>query len=100
MKTLLANPALLRLEKIVARTAAITLVMHTTKLSALCPVCQRPSSSIHSRYQRCLADLPWEGIAVRVELYTRKFFCRYDNCVRQVFCERLPEVVAPYARQT
>jgi transposase len=100
MKTLLANPALLRLEKIVTRAAAITVVMHTTPLTASCPVCQQPSGRVHSRDQRCLADLPWEGIAVRVELHTRKFFCRNGNCVRQVFCERLPEVAAPYARQT
>ena len=30
----------------------------------------------------------------------RKFRCRNDLCLRKVFCERLPKVVAKYARRT
>jgi transposase len=47
-----------------------------------------------------LADLPWEGIAVRVRLQVRRFFCQNDACQQAIFCERLPEIAERYARQT
>jgi transposase len=100
MNTLLANPSLLHLEKIAANAETISVVMKTTADRAPCPECGRPSARIHSRYQRRLADLPWEGVAVRLELRLRKFFCRREGCARRVFCERLPDVAAPYARKT
>lgn len=100
MKTLLANPALLHIEKIVAQVETITIVIKTAGRHASCPQCGQPSTQVHSRYQRSVADLPWEGIAVRLELHTRKFFCRNEACRRRIFCERLPEVVAPYGRKT
>jgi hypothetical protein len=43
-----------------------------------------------------LTDLPWGEITVKLELQTRKFFCDNDECRQRIFCERLPEVVAPY----
>jgi hypothetical protein len=42
----------------------------------------------------------WHGLALKLVLYTRKFFCDNPNCGRQIFTERLPELVAPYARRT
>jgi hypothetical protein len=44
--------------------------------------------------------MSWGEITVRLELQTRKFFCDNDGCWQRIFCERLPEVVAPYGRQT
>jgi transposase len=49
---------------------------------------------------RHVADLPWHGVTARLELHTRKLRCRNELCERKVFCERLPEVVAAYARKT
>ena len=40
------------------------------------------------------------GCAVRLELHVRRFFCANPECERQIFTERLPTVVAPYARRT
>src|SRR5947207_4958293 len=40
------------------------------------------------------------GCAVRLKLHTRRFFCPNPECPRQIFTERLPSVVAPYARRT
>lgn len=40
------------------------------------------------------------GWAVRLELHVRRFFCRNQECPRSIFTERLPQVVAPYARRT
>lgn len=100
MKTLLAAPDLLALEKITLRPEAVVLVVHTNRTSACCPRCQASSVKVHSRYVRSVADLPWEGNAVRLELHTRKFFCQNADCPQKVFCERLPPVAERYARQT
>jgi len=100
MKTLLASPALLHLEKIVAQSETITVLVKTTAHHSPCPDCGQPSTRLHSRYRRRVADLPWEGVAVRLELHVRKFFCRHEACERRIFCERLPEVVPPYGRKT
>jgi transposase len=47
-----------------------------------------------------LADLPWQGVAVRIHLQVRRFFCVVAECPRRVFTERLPDLAAPYARRT
>jgi transposase len=65
-----------------------------------CPSCGTWSAAVHSRYQRTIADLPWGGQAVRLHLRVRKFYCRQPICTRRVFTERLPHIVAPYARRT
>jgi transposase len=76
------------------------MLVSTKGEQAHCPLCDHASTSIHSHYQRTLADLPWNGIAVRLRLTTRRFFCRTKDCPRRIFTERLPGVVAPYARRT
>lgn len=100
MKTLLADPATLKLEKIVLRPGVITVHVRTSPPATACPSCHKVAARVHSRYTRQVADLPWEGICVRLMLRTRKFFCSNEVCMRQVFCERLPSVVAPYGRAT
>ncbi len=35
-----------------------------------------------------------------MELHTRRFRCRNSLCTQRIFCERLPRVVARYARKT
>src|SRR5512135_2755397 len=72
----------------------------TTSSGARCPLCQCRSESIHSRSVRCVADLPWAGWAVRLELHVRRFFCHHEKCQRRIFTERLPDVVASSARRT
>ena len=47
-----------------------------------------------------MADVPWGAYAVRLQLRVRKFFCDNPPCPRQIFTERLPAVVAPWARRT
>lgn len=67
---------------------------------AACPLCNKKSRKVHSRYRRHLADLPWADVPVSISLQARRFFCPNDNCPRVIFCERLPGVVAPWARRT
>ena len=97
---LLADPSVLILEKINSENDVITMVVKTIQSQSLCPSCNKPSSRIHSRYQRQVADLPWQGATVRMELLARKFFCLQENCQQRIFCERIPDVVATYSRQT
>lgn len=98
--TLLADPNAIEIEKFVSFDDKILIVVRTRKKTANCPKCNQPSSSLKTRYCRQLADLPWHGIAIRLELHTRKFRCRNEICLQKVFCERLPKVVAPHARRT
>lgn len=98
--TLLPDPACLHLKLIDASEEAITVVVTTTSSEAECPLCHQRSARIHSRYVRQVADLPWMGCAVRLELHVRRFFCTHLECARHIFAERLPSVVEPYARCT
>lgn len=98
--TLLLDPSRLTLDLIRADRSSITVLMATTATSAACPLCGESSSRLHSRYVRTLADLPWHGVAVSVQLTVRRFFCEAAECSRRIFAERLPGVAAPYARRT
>ena len=75
-------------------------VLRSKAPAACCPLCGGASSSIHSHYQHAPTDRPWAGHPVKLILCVRKFFCRVPSCVRRVFTERLPAVVAPWARTT
>jgi transposase len=97
---ILPDPDRLHLTGLSADTQAITLTVCTTGQTAACPACGGGSARVHSRYTRTLADLPWQGVPVRVRLRVRRFFCDTLACARRIFTERLPDVVAPYARRT
>src|SRR2546425_8437360 len=98
--TLLPDASGLHLVRLEADEQFILAVVETTSPEALCPLCQCRSQSIHSRYVRVVADLPWAGWAVRLDLHVRRFFCLNKECMRQIFTERVPDVVAPSARRT
>jgi transposase len=98
--TLLADPETIGLKKIVPDHSSLTLVAQTTRPQAECPRCYQPSTRVHSYYARSVADLPWLGVSVRLELRTRRFRCKNSLCTKRVFCERLPRVVAHYGRKT
>jgi transposase len=98
--TLLADPTCLRLERIISSAISLTLVVRIIGPTAACPRCGAMSGRVHSRYRRRVAGLPWHGVAARLELHARKFFCVGLDCPQRVFTERLPRVVAPHARRT
>jgi transposase len=68
--------------------------------TACCPLCHLPSDRIHGHYGRTVADLPCAGQRVILALSVRKFVCRTPTCPRQIFTERLPDLVQSYARIT
>ena len=100
VSTLLADHSAISLEAFVSRQNLIVMRVHAVQKTVRCPLCNEHSRSLHSRYTRQVADLPWHGVAIRLELHTRKFRCRNELCHRRVFCEILPKVVLSYARQT
>lgn len=81
-------------------TDGLMVHVRSTAPVGICPRCQGSSASVHSHYQRTLADLPWQGQRVILKLTVRKFFCRQAACAQRVFTERLPQLAAQYARQT
>ena len=99
---LLPDATMLRLEAcdVDDTTAQITLRVQSTQTHAPCPLCTTPARRIHSDYGRTLADLPWAQYRVCLQLRVRKWFCRNRSCHRRIFTERLPTVVAPWARRT
>jgi transposase len=76
------------------------LVLYVTSSNALCPLCSQPATRLHSRYRRVVKDLPCAGQQVQLILHVRKFFCDTVTCVRKVFAERLPHLLAPWAQMT
>ena len=83
-----------------SKAGEIQVELRANQPSCPCPSCGRCSSRVHSRYRRTIADLPWEGIPVRILLQARKFFCADERCSRRIFTERLPTTVARYARRS
>jgi len=99
-RLLLPNDVSLHCESVILTSQSVMVTVSSTAETGFCPRCLRPSTAIHSRYQRTLADLPWQGEQVVLKLNVRKFFCRNPHCSQSVFTERLPHLAAPHARQT
>jgi transposase len=93
-------PAEVRLGSLSVEADTLLLTLETYRRAVPCPRCRQPSARVHSRYQRTLADLPWHGVAVRLVLSSRRFFCDSPACPQRIFTERLPATAAPYARRT
>lgn len=83
-----------------ASAPALSLTVTSIQLQSSCPGCEQAATRVHSRYVRTLADLPWADLPVRIQLQVRKFFCATATCPRRIFTERLPTLVAPWARRT
>ena len=90
----------LNLEQVSIDGRQIVLSLRMITIESKCPACHREATRVHSWYTRTLADLPWSSFIVRLYLHVRKFFCTHSDCRRRIFTERLPDLVAPYARRT
>jgi transposase len=102
LSRVLPQGAPLHLETSHLDEGAAQLTLRVTSMQAMghCPVCRFPTRRIHRFYQRTLADLPWAHLRVVLQLRVRKFFCANGRCTRRIFTERLPQLVAPWARRT
>ncbi len=100
MQTPLPAPSFIQLEYLIASDVLITLMVRTCQPEATCPGCGRTATRVQSRYTRTLADLPWHGIPVRLQLRLRRFFCDRPDSSTAIFTERLPALVEHYSRRT
>jgi transposase len=93
-------PAGLLVQQVLPEPDRVVILSRPTAAASVCPLCGKASARVHSHYQRHLADLPWQGRVVVLRVQVRRFRCATDGCPRQVFAERLPEVVTSRARRT
>ena len=94
------SPALWRLGFIAWLHNRIVIHLEARRLFVPCPQCGIKASRVHSRYRRRGTDLPWSSWPVQLVVHTRKFFCDNIRCLRRIFTETFPGVLAPYARRT
>ena len=94
------DPTILQLNLVHAQEQQVELTMEVIQPWAVCPACHHPSIRVHSAYLRTVADLPAGGCRVKIYLTVRRFFCDQPTCPKRTFTERIPTVVAPYARKT
>jgi|FEC22Drversion2_1045045.scaffolds.fasta_scaffold01006_11 transposase len=80
--------------------AALTVLARARHDHARCPTCRTRSTTVHSRYRRQTADLPASGMAIRLQLAVRRFYCRDLVCPRSTFAERFPKLLARHAQRT
>jgi len=90
----------LRLTDLTLVVGIIILHLRATARTAPCPLCHCRARRVRSAYTRTLADLPWGGIPVRLQVRIRRFRCANPDCRQRVFAERLSQLTTPYARQT
>ncbi len=100
LTTLFSLPTHVFLEDLQIESHLLTLVLASTLTQVPCPVCGLPSSRIHSRYMRTLADLPCQRRAVRLQVQVRRFFCDAPVCSRKTFAEPFPDLAPRYAHRT
>jgi transposase len=92
--------ATLHVEEVQFRDDHCTVQLRTTAPSAACPVCARPSTTVHSRYRRAIRDVPCAGHAVCLGVEVRRFRCHNRACPRRIFAERLPDLAPAFAQRT
>jgi transposase len=78
----------------------ITIITQPRPPAAACPTCGQSSRRVHSRYNRHLRDLPWQGRPATVTVQARRFHCRTATCPRHTFAEPLVGIAARSARRT
>ena len=93
-------PACLVVDQILHTPDWVTIVTSPRQQSAPCPTCAIISRRIHSRYQRTLRDLPWQGQPVTLCVQARRFRCLNPACSRQTFAEPLIDAARPFAQRT
>jgi transposase len=83
--TLLRDPTQVELMSLKGTGTEIIAVPRARADSTRCPLCSARSERVHSRYTRRQADLPWCGVAVRLQFQVRDFFCDQPMCPRAIF---------------
>ena len=82
--TILPDPQHLRLLGLAGDAEGIVATVAAIAPTSVCPQCGQPSQRIHSRYVRHVFDLPWHGVAFRLDLHVRRFFCDHATCSQRI----------------
>jgi len=93
-------PADLVVNHVLPTPDCLTILCQSRIAAPVCPGCGHPSSRRHSSYPRRLADLPWQGRRVQVEVQIRRLRCGRPGCAQRIFAERLPTAAGPHAQRT
>ena len=93
-------PAGLLVQQILPSPYHLTIVATARQKTAACPDCAALSCRVHSRYDRTLSDLPWQGRSVTLRVRVRRFRCLNSSCLRRTLAECLGETARPAARRT
>jgi hypothetical protein len=94
MTPLLPASRAVRLLAVTMERAVVVLQLMTTAHAAGRPRGAALSPSVHSRYQRRPAELPWGTCPGHLRLSVRQASGRKLSCPRRIFTERGPELVA------
>ncbi|MDO9714446.1 ISL3 family transposase [Paracraurococcus lichenis] len=93
-------PAGLLVQQVLPSPDLLTIVVAPREPCAACPSCATLSSHVHSRYDRLLQDVPWQGRQVLLRVRARRFRCLAPACPRLTFAERLADTAPAAARRT
>jgi len=89
----------LKIQRMVQDENRLQIYLQAVSSKACCPVCQKESHRIHSRYTRSTSDLPCFGQKTRLIMQVRRFVCGNETCDRKIFTERLTDLIQPHARR-
>lgn len=92
-------PRQLIVEKVIVETERIVIDCRLRVIAPRCPRCRRVSSRMHSRYQRRIADLPWQGRPVMLCIHVRRLRCFNPRCEQRIFAERAEDLFGSHARR-
>jgi len=94
-------PTLLVLESLERTATGVALRVHgRSRRRPPCPSCGGSAVVRHGYHERHLADLPWLGCRVTLQLKLRRFRCGNPRCPRRTFVEQLPGLALPRGRET
>lgn len=99
-RLLLLIPACLVFDQILHNPDQIIILTTPRQQARPCPTCMVVSRRVHSRYQRTLRDLPWQGRPVTLYVQARRFRCLNPACSRQTFAEPLTDAACASAQRT
>src|SRR3954453_21887233 len=81
-------PGGLVVEQVLPEPDRVNAVARSRLPTSPCPCCDAPPSPGHSRAERPLAALPWQGRPVPIRVRARRFLCIEPSCPKRTFAER------------
>jgi hypothetical protein len=87
-------------ERVIVSPEKVVIRCHSRSTASRCPTCRRKSARLHSRYERRIADLPWQGRFVTLLIQARRLRCSNQNCRQRIFVERANEIATSHSRRS